>query len=117
NTMSWLQLARLVQSSVAVQVRRKTRTTGHVAGSSSSTNVIVRLVSQLSLAVGSPKIGTAPNTHSLVRFGWQVMIGGIVSLTVMICTHEAALVQSSITVCVRAIVPPQIPPTSDPSVQ
>src|SRR5262245_6421709 len=58
--------ARLVQSSVAVHVRRKTRTAGQVAGNTSSTNVIVRFVSPVSEAVGSPNTGTAPVTHWLV---------------------------------------------------
>src|SRR6185436_16379565 len=78
-TTSWEQLARLVQSSVAVHVRRKIRTAGQIAGNWSSTKVMVRLVSQESVAVGSPKTGTAPVTHSLVRSGWQVITGGVVS--------------------------------------
>src|SRR5262245_58291180 len=94
NAMSCEQEARLVQSSVAVQVRRKTCTAGHKAGTSSSTKVMVRLVSQVSVAVGLPNTGTAPTTHSLVRSGWQVITGGVVSTNVMVCEQEAVLVQS-----------------------
>ena len=45
------------------------------------------------------------------------MVSGTVSLTVMICTQLAELVQSSVTRCVRVIVPPHAPTTSGPSEQ
>src|ERR1043165_7946509 len=77
---------------------------------------MVKFVSQLSLTVGLPKTGTAPVTHSLVRLGWQLMMGGMVSRMVMICRQLAELVQSSMTVCVRKMVPPQGPPKSGLSV-
>src|SRR5207247_2100735 len=62
----WLHEERLVQSSVAVHVRRKTRTAGQLACNSVSRKVMSRLVSQLSMAVGFAKTGAAPVTHSLV---------------------------------------------------
>src|SRR5438105_9310825 len=55
--------------------------------------------------------------HCTEKLAGHVMTGGIVSRIVMICTHDAELVQSSITVCVRAMVPPQVPPTSAPPLQ
>src|SRR5688500_4897102 len=57
--------------------------------------------------------------HQLTMFAGGVthVIGGCVSLMVMICTQLVELVQSSVTVCLRIIVPPQMPPTSGPSVQ
>src|SRR5262245_38107788 len=116
NAMICAQEARLRQSSVAVQVRRKTRTTGQSAGSSSSTKVTVGLGSQLSEMVGLPKTGIAPTTHSLVRLGSHVIVGGIVSFTVMIWMQHATLVQSSITQWVRKIWRSQPTPRSGLSV-
>src|ERR1051325_2323579 len=113
NVMVWLQEALLVQSSVAVQVRRKMRTAGQVAGSSLSTKVMVTLVSQVSLAVGLPKTGTEPVTHSFVRSGSHAMTGGVVSMNVMVCTQLALLPQPSVAVQVRRMValPVQLVPS------
>src|SRR5262249_1360406 len=95
------QVALLVQVSVAVQVRRKIRTAGQSAGSSESTKGRSGVGSQVAGAVGLPKSGTAPTTHSLVRSGGQVITGGVVSMKVMVCEQAALLVQSSIAIQVR----------------
>src|SRR2546426_3361145 len=84
-----------------------------------------RLLSQLSLAVPPwarnaarlPGHGGTLLAHWTLKLGGQVMTGGMVSCTVMIWMQHAVLVQSSVTQCVRAIVPPQMPPTSGPSEQ
>ena len=73
-----------MQSSVAVQVRRKMRTAGQLSGSWLSVNVIVTLVSQVSVAVVLPKTGTELVTHSLVRLGWHTITGGVVSTKVIV---------------------------------
>jgi predicted membrane-bound dolichyl-phosphate-mannose-protein mannosyltransferase len=95
------QLAVFVQSSVAVHVRRKTRTAGQAAGRPESTKVNVTLVSQVSVAVALSNAGVEPVTHSLVRFGWQVRTGGVVSMNVIVWEHVAVFVQSSVAVHVR----------------
>src|SRR5436309_13017030 len=122
--MIWMQQAVLVQSSVTQWVRAMVppqippTKIGRAPGRE-------RLLSQLSLAVPPwarnaarlPGQAGTLVTHCTLKFGGQVMTGGIVSCTVMICTQQAVLVQSSVTQWVRAIVPPQIPPTSGPSEQ
>jgi hypothetical protein len=117
NVMIWLQLAELPQASVAVQVHRKMRTAGHLAGNSSSALVTTGFVSQLSLTCGGVNLGMAPITHSCVSLPLQINTGAIVSRTVMIWTQHTLFWQESVTQCVRVIVPPQVPPTSGPSEQ
>ena len=90
-----------MQPSVAVQVRRKTRTAGQFAGDWLSTKVSVTFVSQLSMATGVSNSGVAPATHSSVRSSGQVMMGGVVSTNVIVCEQEARLVQASVAVQVR----------------
>src|SRR6266853_4438467 len=48
--------------------------------------------------------------HSSTRLAGQVIVGGVVSRTVMVCTHLAVLPQASVAVQVRAmtLVPPQL---------
>src|SRR5688572_15216701 len=46
-----------------------------------------------------------------------MMTGGVLSSTVIICMQLAELPQSSVTVCVRVMVPPHAPPTSGPLLQ
>src|SRR5262245_65167108 len=96
NVMVCEQVALFLQSSVAVQLRLKMRTAGQSAGSSESKNVIVRFVSQVSLAVGLPNTGTAPATHSRVRSGSQRMTGGVVSTKVMHCVQLAEWREASV---------------------
>ena len=45
------------------------------------------------------------------------MVGGTLLEMEMICTQLAEFVQSSVTVCVRRISPPQLLPMNGPSVQ
>src|SRR5436309_9448677 len=110
----WVHRARLLQLSLASQVRVAWKLPPEpalVTVPMMATNT----APQLSLAVGSSKLHSW--AHSTVLLLAQVMTGAMVSLTVMICTQEAELVQSSVTVWVRRIVPPQMPPTSGPSEQ
>ncbi len=88
-----------------------------------SDDVSVGLVSQLSEAL--PPADTRPATvvsaagiparHSTVADGGQTMVGTTVSDTVKTCVQLALFPQSSVTVYVRVIVPPQLPRTSGPS--
>jgi hypothetical protein len=57
--------------------------------------------------------GVSPPVHSAMMFVGQLIVGGQSRLrTVMICTHDALLVQSSVTVCVRNKVLPGPTPFS-----
>src|SRR5688500_17400053 len=55
-------------------------------------------------------------SHETVTFAGHVITGGVLSSTVIVCIQLAELPQSSVTVCIRAIIPPQAPPTSGPVV-
>src|SRR5687767_11096151 len=121
----WLHVAELPQSSVTVCVRvivppHPPPTSGPVL------QAYVRVGSQRSVA---PAPGNASNaakltghagtsaTHETVTFVGHVMTGGVLSSTVIVWLHVAELPQSSVTVCVRVIVPPHAPPTSGPVLQ
>ena len=56
-----------------------------------SANVTVGFGSQASLVVGAGKLGVAG--HSIVAFGAQAIDGAVVSRTVIVWLHEAALPQ------------------------
>src|SRR6266852_7513611 len=122
--MIWMQQAVFVQSSVTQWVRAMVPPQVPPT-SGPSLQVYVRLVSQLSLAV-PPRARNAARLpgqagtslrHCTLKLVGQVITGGMVSCTVMIWMQHAVLVQSSVTQCVRAMVPPQMPPTSGPSLQ
>jgi hypothetical protein len=77
---------------------------------------------QLSLAVTSASAstqvgGVGLQPKSMAAAGQPVNVGGIVSLTVMICVQVATRPQASVAVQVRVIVPPQGPPTREPSLE
>src|SRR6266849_3541583 len=122
--MIWMQQAVFVQSSVTQWVRAMVPPQVPPT-SGPSLQVYVRVVSQLSLAVPPnarnaarlPGHGGTLLRHCTEKFGGQVITGGMVSWTVIIWMQHAVLVQSSVTQWVRAMVPPQMPPTSGPSLQ
>jgi hypothetical protein len=65
--------------------------------------------SQLSANTGSPNAGVAG--HSIVAFcGQLVTVGGIISLTVIVCAQLEAFPHASVAVQVRVIILLQVPP-------
>ena len=72
--------------------------------------------SQASLTTGGGNTGLAGHWMGETVPG-QLMLGGVVSLTVMICAQLAVCPHPSVAVHVRVIVPPQAPPTSGPSLE
>src|SRR4029453_17037692 len=62
---------------------------------------------QESLSDGSSKLQAAP--AGIVRSGWQISVGGVMSRTVILCVQEAALPHRSAAIQVRVttLVPPQ----------
>ena len=66
---------------------------------------------QVSVAVATPvALVLVLAGHSRTRFGGQVIRGGVVSLTVMVCTQVARLPHASIAVQVREMMyePPHV---------
>src|SRR6266702_4562409 len=67
---------------------------------------------QLSCAVATPValVPVAVAGHSKTTLGGQMMVGGVVSRTVIVCTQAALLPQPSVAIQVRVIifVPPQL---------
>src|SRR5690606_40953694 len=60
---------------------------------------------QLSVAVASPStLGSISSSHSTVTLAGQIITGGVVSSTVIVCTQSIALPQLSTAVHVRSIV-------------
>src|SRR5438552_19146434 len=95
--MVWLHAVELVCASVAVQVRWVLLTSLPLTGRLASTNVTVRLVSQVSLKTGVPNTGVAG--HWMVASAGQlVTVGAELSMVVMVCEHVLELV------CVAAAV-------------
>ena len=72
---------------------------GQAPGALESTNVTVGAASQASLTVGVGKLGVAG--HSIVCGPAQVMLGAVVSTTVMLWLQLAWLPQWSVAVQVR----------------
>lgn len=101
--MVWLQVAVLVQVSVALQVRvtlERMGQRGMAAFVTVLTITIVTLVpSQTSTAVGA--VNTTGLPHSLILSGAQLKAGGLVSTIVIVWLHDAELVQLSVTRQVR----------------
>src|SRR5438094_7934578 len=79
----WLQVTELVCASVAVQVRCVLLTSLPLIPRLASTNVTVRLVSQVSLKTGVPKAGVRSEER---RVGKECMarVGGELSIKVMV---------------------------------
>src|SRR5688572_20312700 len=94
-----LHIAELPQSSVATQVR----VTLYVLpqpGVVASTNAIDTLASQASLAETVPKAGAAGHSMGDTTVG-QIIVGGVMSCTVMVRLQVAELPQSSVATQVR----------------
>ena len=79
-----LQVDEFPHESTAVQVLVTAYSAGQAPGVVTSAKVIVTLASQASVAVARSKVGTAG--QSIVSFGitGQVIIGGTVSITVIV---------------------------------
>src|SRR5437667_2232868 len=96
------QLLLLLQASVAVQVRAITL----VAAQLLVTESLYRMVTwlQVSCAVATPvALVVVIAGHSRTRSGGQVILGPLMSRTVIICTQLALLPQPSVAVQVRAM--------------
>src|SRR5512146_1208164 len=107
--MVWTALALLPQASVAVQVRAITSVPPQLFVTASLKVIVTEL--HPSCAVATPVwLVLVSAGHSSVRLAGAVMLGGLVSLTVMVWTALALLPQASVAVQVRAItsVPPQL---------
>ena len=95
----------LPQASVATQVRVIVNSWGHAPPTVTSLEVITGFGSQ-SVAVAEPvAAGAVLSVHCTVRSAGQVIAGGVLSLTNIVCTQELKLPQSSVAVHVRVIVP------------
>ena len=92
------QVLELPQSSVALQVLLIVYSCGHAPAMVTSVEVIVGVVSQLSVAVATPFAppGAVLAVHWIVRFGGQVITGGVLSSTKMVCRHVLELPHTSV---------------------
>src|SRR5213593_1872431 len=108
--MVWLQLAELFCASVAVQVRCVLLTSLPLTGRLASTNVTVRLVSQVSLNTGAPNT-TAAGHWMLASAGQLTTAGPVLSSTVMVWLHVAELFCASVAVQVRCVLLTSLPLT------
>ena len=104
--MVCIQLLELPQSSVARHVRVMVYSCGHAPATVTSVDVIVGVASQLSVAVAVPFAppGAVLAVHWIVKFGGQVITGGVLSSTKMVCRHVLELPQSSVAIHVRVMV-------------
>src|SRR5437773_461442 len=104
----WLQSAVLPQASVARQVRVASKVLPQWPVMLVTVlRMVMVTLPQVSVAVGVSKLQLL--LHSTVLLGTQVMVGGVVSRTVMVCTRLVLLPESSVAVQVRetTLVPPQ----------
>ena len=100
-----MQLLELPQSSEANQVRVTVDICAQPPPADASVKVIIGVPSQASVAVAVPVLaGTVRASQSIVTFGGQLMIGGVLSSTKMVCTQLLELPQSSAATHVRVIV-------------
>src|SRR5947199_91382 len=92
--MCWTQVAVLPQPSVAVQVRSIPGTPAQPAAVAASAKVINAAAAQLSVAVAEPVWpGSVGSPHWSCWSAGQVMVGGVVSMTVMCWRQVAVLPQ------------------------
>src|SRR6185369_2361802 len=96
-----LQVAVFPQSSVAVQVLATLYVFGHEPGVVTSEKVMVTLGSQASVAVGGVNTGVAGQLIGVVC-ATHVIVGGVISCTIMVPLQVAVLPQSSVAVHVLA---------------
>ena len=81
------------------------RSCGQIPATVTSVNVIVAERSQLSVAVAVPVFaGSVLAVHNTVTFTGQVICGGVLSSTKMVCVQVAELPQSSVPTQVLEIV-------------
>src|SRR6266571_3212352 len=107
--MVWMQRELLPQASVAIQVRAMTLVPPQLVVTES---LKLRLTEpQPSRAVATPvKLVLVSAGHSSTTFVGQVMTGGVVSSTVIVCAQLLLLPQASVAVQVRVmtLLPPQL---------
>ncbi len=97
----WLHVAVLPHRSVAIQVRMAVNVWLQLPFVIVSMTAIVTFVpSAKSRAAGSSNDQATP--HKTALLDAQVMLGGVLSITLMIWVHEARLLQLSVTSQVRA---------------
>lgn len=102
--MVCIQVLELPQSSVALHVRKMVLSWGHAPPATWSTKVMASVGSQ-SVAVAVPVLtGNVLDVHWMVTFGGQVIVGGVLSSTRIICTQLLVLPQSSVAVQVRVMI-------------
>src|SRR6187549_3800644 len=107
-----LHVAVLPQSSVAVQVRVRPYVLPHEPDVVESTKVIVTVASQASVAVGGANTGSAGHVIGVVC-ATHVIVGGVISCTMIVPLHVAILPQSSVAVHIRVVL---YVPTHEPGV-
>ena len=99
-----VQVLELPQLSVAVQVRVMTWLPAQLPAAVTSLCVTLATPLQSSTAVAVPvSAGTVEAVQSTVLLAGQVIVGGCVSVTVMVCVQLEALPQLSVAVQVRVI--------------
>src|SRR5437667_10121778 len=108
--MVWQQVTELVCASVAVQVRCVLLTSLPLIPRLASTNVTVRLVSQVSLNTGVPNPGSFPTRRSS-DLGQLVTVGALLSITVIVWLQVTELVCASVAVQVRCVLLTSLPLT------
>jgi len=102
-TIVRLQVAVLLQSSVAVHVRVTLNVPGQEPGVVESEKVSATLASQRSETKGGLKVGVAGQLSGVVCVV-QVTDGGILSITTIEALHVPVFPQSSVAVQVRVVV-------------
>src|ERR1043166_1015995 len=101
--MVWLWTELLPQRSVAVQVRVRVKLPAQLPGVVTALNVIVGAGSQSSIAVGLAG-GDIASHSALVSAGTPLSTGGVVSLTVIVCSQLELLPHPSVATQWRLIV-------------
>src|SRR6266403_2096277 len=97
--MIWLQVALLVQQSVACQVRVMTDGHAELLVVVPSTLIVKLVPQQRSTALGGSKLQAAP--HSTVLLVAQVNTGGVVSTMVTVWLQVALFEQQSVACQIR----------------
>jgi hypothetical protein len=108
------QVLEFPQSSIAVNVLVIVFSCGQMPPTVTSENPMVGVASQLSVAVALPVTAVAVlELHCTVIFGGQVITGGALSSTKIVCAQLLELPQSSVALHVRVMVNScgQSPPT------
>jgi hypothetical protein len=104
--MTWSQVLLLPHSSVAVQVRVITLSSGQLPEATLSLSVIAMFpfAEQLSVAVATPVVAELLSSlHSTLRSAGQVMTGAVESMIEIVCVHTELLPLSSVAVHMRVI--------------